>query len=588
MKKSVKPALVLCIIVFALWRCSTPKIVGGLPQDVYASCPLSADTFSTWFADSTVSLNGQVTPANSVLFPHNNNCDFYQWSERMFLWTTSMLAGTGPIVLQSPQFYTVTPPDSDGNRSLIPNSPTSALRMTSHLLKNGPHRLPVVTDKSGQFFEIENSSPTAFTHPAVKTASGGIAAVSSVEESAPGKFIFKDKAGKTIDHPRANIRLKGATNIVHRFRAGKKLIYLDGQGNIIESESGQATGDALMSQGKSLVYYITMVNDVYATFMNAVANGQMDSTLFPTTQADRDSICALARKKGIVLPDSNALAIEIKSSWVETSTLADSTAYIRVMATIPSYEEVDPHTWIPVGEKTVSMALVGMHVVGSAAGHPEMIWATFEHKGNTPKAVYDYLNTSKKTVVVPQDTGKNWLFSANALDPKPNISHMTDTSANGNASDTVFANPPNIISPSNTLMTVPWGSSIGHITNPQDSSSAASNSEILSLNNSIQQLMPDGDVRKNYLLLGATWTDGGTAPNGLTFSKKNSAPGAAIGTSNLANSTMETYIQSDATTCFTCHSSGNNPGSLQPNQISHVFQPLVNFTQLLENKRKKK
>jgi hypothetical protein len=43
---------------------------------------------------------------------------------------------------------------------------------------------------------------------------------------------------------------------------------------------------------------------------------------------------------------------------------------------------------VPNGQKTVNLAMVGMHVVGSTKGHPEMIWATFEHIGNAPNDDY--------------------------------------------------------------------------------------------------------------------------------------------------------------------------------------------------------
>lgn len=63
-----------------------------LPQDAMATCTVSKDSFNTWFQSGQASENGAVTPANSVTFPHQDNCDFYQWSERMFLWLTSSSA----------------------------------------------------------------------------------------------------------------------------------------------------------------------------------------------------------------------------------------------------------------------------------------------------------------------------------------------------------------------------------------------------------------------------------------------------------------------------------------------------------------
>lgn len=42
---------------------------------------------------------------------------------------------------------------------------------------------------------------------------------------------------------------------------------------------------------------------------------------------------------------------------------------------------------VPVAGKfaTVTVALVGLHVVGTTINHPEFLWATFEHKLNSPE-----------------------------------------------------------------------------------------------------------------------------------------------------------------------------------------------------------
>ena len=40
------------------------------------------------------------------------------------------------------------------------------------------------------------------------------------------------------------------------------------------------------------------------------------------------------------------------------------------------------------GQRT--LGLIGMHLVKSTPDHPEMIWATFEHKSNTTECVLDF------------------------------------------------------------------------------------------------------------------------------------------------------------------------------------------------------
>ncbi|MBC8053495.1 MAG: hypothetical protein H7Y13_10570, partial [Sphingobacteriaceae bacterium] len=505
MKKTLQILSALTVILVVMWQCSTTTTDAvynnQLPQDAMESCTVTQDSFKTWFANDTISENGLVTPANSVAFPHRNNCDFYQWSERMFLWITS--TDKGRLVLESPVFYGVSPADSAGNRTFIPHTAGSALRMTSSIRKHGPNRLPVMKDKQGRLFEVENVGSAKNETSMVKDATGKTVQVAHLK-IASGTIQFIDKSGKIITRPKAIIKhSKNRDHIVHQFNVGKKSIFLDASGNIIESESGQATGDALMTQNGSLVYYLTMANDVYAWYLTGgLTNGNIDTAQFPTTAAQRNSICAYARKNGVVLPDSNALAMEIKSSWVEAATITKESLnnYVTVQAVIPTYTKSDS-IWVPSGEKTATMALVGMHVVGSVAGHPEMIWSTFEHKNNAPNAAYDYLTKDNKVKVVPQDGGGGWLFSSDAADTAANISHITNI-YNQNTfatSDTLFAKPNQTISASNTQRLFPFGVAMGHVPNPEDKSSAASNSELISINNAIQRLLVGNDVRKNYL-----------------------------------------------------------------------------------------
>ncbi|HMG07520.1 MAG TPA: hypothetical protein VK609_03370 [Mucilaginibacter sp.] len=594
MKNKFKVIIAVVVFGFLLWRCSTPHssnaVVNGsiLPPDVLPSCTVTKDTFNTWFASGTATENGLVAPANSVTFPHQNNCDFYQWAERMFSWVTSPASGAygqGNTILESPVFYSVSPVDSANKRVLIPHLPNTILRMSNHLEKNGPNRLPIIKDKkTGKLFEIETPVVRANTKALVKNDVGAAVEVDHVQTDAKGAIVFMDKAGKPIQHPKAIIQHKNnPQRIVHRFAVGKKFVFLDSAGNVIESEEGQATNDALMAKNGALVYYLSFVNDVYAYYLTGAKNGQINGSQFPTTAAARDSICAIARANHVTLPDSNALAMELKTSWVEASTLSDPNNYVTVNASIPTYDTTNSAQWIPKGEKIVKMALVGIHVVGSVAGHPEMVWATFEHLNNAPNAAFQYIDTNNKTVTVPQEQGTNWLFNANAVDTPYNVSHMKA------AGDTINAIATHTISPSNTLRTMPWGSAMDSVTNQQDKSSAASNSEIISINNTIHQLLVGNDIRKNYILIGATWTDGGAAPTGISYGSDTTA-GVSIGTSVLANSTMETYFQGTTTSCLYCHSSGPANPLLLPDTLSHIYsrlQPLMATHDLLNKKKKK-
>src|SRR5262249_33604239 len=63
-----------------------------LPNDAMATCIVEPPEFAGWFEGGIVKTDGAVNPANSVEFPtpaRAKDCDFYRWSERMFLWLTS-------------------------------------------------------------------------------------------------------------------------------------------------------------------------------------------------------------------------------------------------------------------------------------------------------------------------------------------------------------------------------------------------------------------------------------------------------------------------------------------------------------------
>ena len=346
-------------------------------------------------------------------------------------------------------------------------------------------------------------------------------------------------------------------NLAQMFMIDRRAIFVDLLGNAIDTEQGQAGLDAaMMSQGKSLVYFATMVNDVYAYFLTGNKNGAFSPafTTFPITAGDLTKISNFAATKSVTFPDGIALAIEVKSAWVEASTLPNPTAYITMNATVPSYNTANPAQWVPNGTKNVTLALVSIHVVGSTKSHPEMIWATFEHFGSTPNAAYTY-NSTTGPKTVPQSTAGTWLFSKTGATGQFNCQHMTVDLSNGNInavqpSASCVPPVPGTVSPSDTPRTNPWG---------MPGNSATSNTQLISSHNTTQ--VPGGDVRNQYFMTGATWTPFGVPPTGNN----------SVGTSHLANSALETYTQS--LNCFGCHL-GNMLGDPGGGGLSHIYGPL--------------
>ncbi|WP_159780401.1 hypothetical protein [Flavobacterium sp. 9AF] len=471
----------LLLLTLVIWSCKKEKQEETLAETTLetVSCNLTEKEFNSWFASGTATENGAVNNANSITFTHNDNCDFYKWSEQMFLWLTS--STNGETVLESPTFYTVSPKNASGKRSFIKHEKGVLLRAMANVEKTGR----------------------------------------------------------------------------------------------VDSEEAQATDDVLMDKNGNLIYYISFANDVYAQFLTMNYGKSNDSLKFPTTAADLKPINEFAKKNGVVLKDSTALAMEIKTSWVVADTLIDTSKYITIEAIIPTYKKTET-VWVISGERKAKLAMVGMHIVGSAAGHPEMIWATFEHKDNAPNDSYQYVDDKGNVVTVPADGNGNWLLNTDVSSPA-NVSHMKFSH------DSIIARANQTISPSNTVRTKPWGSSYETQPNPEDKTPAIANTKVIDINNSVTKYLPGSDIRKNYLFLGATWTSNGVAPNGYSYSPSLTEAGVAIGSSQLANSTMETYAQNGTAyskygSCFSCHS--NN--GLQPTDLSHVYGDLKPLIEIIK------
>lgn len=346
---------------------------------------------------------------------------------------------------------------------------------------------------------------------------------------------------------------------------------------------GQAGGgDALMTLNGSIVYYAVHTNDVYAWFNTAVTNGALP-TNSPFTNSD-DQLKALmtyATGQGAKISDADALTMEIKTSWIEANKVnGDLADYITITADVPNYQgAVGDKQWTIGSPSTVTkqLALVGMHVVGTVKGHPEMVWATFEHRSNAPDDTY-FVSLNQpfigpSSVPVPFNSSGKWNFmQTNGTKDGALAAQMKIDDKTGN----VVATEGNAIRPNNTYRVNPWGSL-------PEPASANNNTQLVTLNANIDYMLqntPTGkDVRSNYIQIGSVWTRNGSIPTKPTDNAQQ------VGSLLLANTTMETYHQKvgqgipDAfqNGCFGCHNAKNPTTS--PTGVSHLFSiqnvPLV-------------
>jgi hypothetical protein len=374
----------------------------------------------------------------------------------------------------------------------------------------------------------------------------------------------------------------------------------------LTGETGQAGGGGvLISQNNSLVYYGLHVNDVYAYFLskNAKDFKTKSPTLppvnFPSTLAELNEVVEYANTQGVTLNDAGALTMELKTSWVDVLTVSDPRRYLKITAKVPDYTQSSDQIWSLKGTTIKTLALVGMHIAGTVQNHPEMVWATVEHISNAPNSGYYYKNAKGDLINVPIPETGDWTFT-----PK-NILHKSDnwnvekamTYVRQNhekespaKTGDITATKKNTIGPSTIVRENPWGSaSNAHPNTNVFLQDAENNAELISLNNDVLKLMPAGDVRGNYFVSGAVWTQYGNIPN-LSNKDPNDSklkwvePFGAfkqIGSISLANSTMETFHQGSATSaiiverevgCFGCHYA--QPEQVRANQgvaVSHIY-----------------
>lgn len=344
-------------------------------------------------------------------------------------------------------------------------------------------------------------------------------------------------------------------------------------------EVGQAGGGGtLVSQAGGLVYYGVHVNDGYGYFLTGQKGGELDQTMFPRDAQDLGELERYVSNTfpGTKLDAPQTLAMEFKTSWVEAATVPDASQFITIEATIPTFTpNADNTIWTPGGSKTTTLALVGMHIVGTVQNHPEFVWVTYEHILNAPDGPYYYTNGAGDVVEQPYSSEGTFLFIETGAAVPANTECAKETKGN------IVANTKNGtpvcaggIVASDTYRKYPWGSQQG------DTATAAvtNNTLLLALNASVRSQLSAGDLRANYVQTGGIWTSAPTETADAPIPEAKGYSDSDLRGSLFAfNATMETYTQ--GTSCFTCHQqSASAPDSFQPFQLSHIYAQIVPLT----------
>jgi hypothetical protein len=301
-----------------------------------------------------------------------------------------------------------------------------------------------------------------------------------------------------------------------------------------ESIAQAGGGGVLIDQAGQPVFYAIAVDSTWYNFARtngfntqAGFGGASDTLNFPTAGTG---------------------AIEVKSSW-RVAAIGDSvlipdasSRFFTTRTRIPTVTIVDSQFVADTTKmRDATLALVGMHVVGTVPGHPEFIWATFEQVDNAPMC------SATPAPARNDSTGNPWSLYPGGVDCATGKCNQVNKPAAFNA--------------------IP----ICRVLAYGDTSTTSPNAlNIQSLNASVQGQLASNSILRSYRLVGGQWTTPGGLPATL-------GSGSNVrGSPRLANTTMESFHQgsipdgSGALTCFTCHNGGTtrSPKKLD---VSHVW-----------------
>lgn len=309
-------------------------------------------------------------------------------------------------------------------------------------------------------------------------------------------------------------------------------------------EPAQAGGGILVDQNGQILWYSAHMNDIYYQFVQKYAG------MTNYNKADPK----------LTFPVGAAV---FKASWRVVPDGTTASGFYTEKTTVPALMD-NPKGGIMIDPKgkprNVTVALVGLHVVGVTEHHPEFLWGTFEQIQNAPDLADPNGYSSPKPVSPNSFTFYAANTPANACNPDPKTTKLK--------------------------VTDPVKQTVGPITNvfrqyATGGENAEGDQQIAAINAASQQQMaamannppnppnPAETVWANYKLIGTLWIKPDTlAPNVAQLEKQ------GVGSINLANATLETFFQgpqnnfnkNPMANCFMCH----NTGGSKPNPSAVV------------------
>jgi hypothetical protein len=294
-------------------------------------------------------------------------------------------------------------------------------------------------------------------------------------------------------------------------------------------------GGVLVDQNSRSVYYTTHMDPIYFAFTQKYFGPNNYKKATPTL-------------------DYPVGATVLKSSWRLVQPGEDTSNVYTTTATIALLENDPAHPGkLRASGKTqsgVKVALVGTHVVGVVKGHPEFIWATFEQLNNAPFLPAGMDPHSPDPVSAQSFTFYKGGTPANASNFLPKTM-------------SVDASTQAVTPITNVFQEFEFGGA----------TPASRVADITAINANFQAHIKGGSskvidpVFANYRLNGSAWLLANTLkPGDGDMSQE------AIGSIDLDNATLETFVQREGTNCFSCHTTAG--GATYPGKninTSHII-----------------
>jgi hypothetical protein len=324
------------------------------------------------------------------------------------------------------------------------------------------------------------------------------------------------------------------------------------------SQSGPGFGAVVADQNRNPVFYTIHVNEAFAQFVQANGLDEIERLL-----ADPASIAQTDPDKAPVPAELEFRpgVMEFKSAWmIIEGPLSAYSSYIVISAKVPYLKNNGSSVVIDNSRpfREVNVALLGLHVVGIIDGHPEFIWATFEHadeSGNRDVAPAASANPTLSNPMPPiENADKTYpLFHANTPPEKAN-----DATAQQIGSDQKFPSATSI------YRVFPGSSS-----ERDKDAKTFEDPAVLTLNEHMTALFEardpqHKDLRRNYRLVGAVWMNEPRKDNftaGISFADNDPK---LKGENRLSNMAIESFTQDPAQGgaphCFSCHDTAAQTG----------------------------